>query len=233
MLKMYKRKAKKISYGSKRSLKQIKFIVIHATSNEDDTAKNNVDFFATGNTREAGAHFFVDKQGNIARSIPMNLSAYAVGSKYDTSNGAGAYYNVACNENTVSIELCDCNRRTNWEQMLATRKLVEYIQKKCPNAKTVIRHWDVNGKQCPIPFIGRNNDDWVMFKRFVVAGYTFDAKVLKKSKLRLKPNSTSKKKGVLEVGNKIKIVELRGNYGRIKGDNLWISLDNIREIKAK
>ena len=59
---MYKRLAKSISYNSKkRSRKDVKYIVIHYTGNTGDTAKNNADYYATGNTREAGAHFFVDK----------------------------------------------------------------------------------------------------------------------------------------------------------------------------
>ena len=71
-MKMYKRMAKSISYSpTKRNRKDVKYIVIHYTGNSNDTAKNNADYYATGNTRLAGAHFFVDKLGNTARSIPM------------------------------------------------------------------------------------------------------------------------------------------------------------------
>ena len=48
--------------------------VIHFTGNKGDTAKNNADFYATGNTREAGAHFFVDKKSEIWESVPMAVS---------------------------------------------------------------------------------------------------------------------------------------------------------------
>ena len=63
-----KKLAKSISYGGVRDLKSIKYIVLHFTGNKGDTAKNNALFYATGNTREAGAHFFVDKKG---RSEPF------------------------------------------------------------------------------------------------------------------------------------------------------------------
>ena len=43
----YRRLAKSISYGKKRELKDIDFIVVHFTANANDTAKNNVDYFAT------------------------------------------------------------------------------------------------------------------------------------------------------------------------------------------
>ena len=61
---MYKRLAKAYSYDGTRKLIDIKGIVIHWTSGSFDTAKNNVDFFATSNTRYAGAHYFTDKKGS-------------------------------------------------------------------------------------------------------------------------------------------------------------------------
>lgn len=229
-MKMYKRKAKRVSYGLKRSLKSIRYIVIHYTGNDKDTAKNNADYFSKSNTREAGAHFFVDKNGKVARSIPMNLTAYSVGGKYSLSNGAGAYYNVASNKNTVSIELCDCIEGTNWEQMLATRKLVTYIKKKCPNVEDVIRHWDVNGKTCPKPFCGRENERWILFKRFIKNGYSFNAIVVKNCRALQKPKKCSEKLSNIYAGEKILIEKLSGNYGRIERTKEWVPLDNIKEI---
>ena len=93
-IKIHKKLAKSISYDTskKRSLNSIKYIVIHYTGNKGDTAKGNATYFATSNTRQAGAHFFVDKGGKIYKSINMNRIAWAVGGKYSTSNGAGSYY---------------------------------------------------------------------------------------------------------------------------------------------
>ena len=167
MIKINKKIAKSISYGSKRSLKDVKYIVIHYTAGKGDTAKNNATYFATGNTRQAGAHFFVDKQGEIWKSINMNRIAWSVGGKYSLSNGAGKYYGKCTNANSVSIELCDCCTNTNKKQKLATRKLIRHIQKKCPNVKTIIRHWDVNGKSCPLPMIGTDNKKWIKFLAFI------------------------------------------------------------------
>lgn len=234
-LKIHKRLAKKISYGNRRDLKSIEYIVIHYTGNKGDTAKNNVDHFATGNTRQAGAHFFVDKKGEIWKSINMNRTAWAVGNVYSLSNGAGTYYNKCTNSNSVSIELCDCCIDTNWKQKLATRQLVLYIQKKCPNAKTVIRHWDCNGKSCPLPMIGKENEKWLLFSRFITKGYKFKAKVNKKAALHSSPAANFNKIGTITKGRTVNITKLKGNFGRLKeksedGGYRWISLSKIEEI---
>lgn len=167
-MKMYKKMAKSISYNAKkRKKKDVKYIVIHYTGNENDTAKNNVNYFANSNTRPAGAHFFVDSKGNIGRSIPLNRVAYAVGGFFNKLNGAATYYKKCTNENSVSIELCDCVKKYSDKQAKATKKLVKYIRKHCPNAKTIIRHWDVNGKSCPACMTGINNKKWASFKKAI------------------------------------------------------------------
>ena len=230
-MKMTTKYAKSISYGNKRPLSNIKYIVIHYTGNKGDTAQNNLDYFANGNTRQAGAHFFVDKKGKVGKSIPMNRTAWAVGGDHRSGRkGEAAYFGKCTNANSVSIELCDMCSKTNWEQMYATRKLVKYIQSKCPNAKTIIRHWDVNGKNCPAPFTGSGNEKWTEFKRFITAGYKFTAVVTKDAALRSKPKlGAVNKKGVAKKGTKVKIVKLNGNWG-LTDKGYWISLEKVKEI---
>ena len=235
-IKIKTRLAKSVSYGNKRELSAVKYIVIHYTGNKEDTAKNNVDYFATSNTRAAGAHFFVDKMGEIWKSINMNRIAWAVGGFYSKNNSAGSYYQKCTNTNSVSIELCDCCTETNWEQMKATRQLVQYIQKKCPNAKTIIRHWDVNGKQCPAPMTGTNNKKWKRLHSFLVNGYQFKAKVTKKAAIRSSGKVTAENKiGTVKKGTVVKITKVVGNWGRLKekseaGKYQWISLKKVKEL---
>lgn len=165
--------AKSISYGGSRSLSSIKYIVIHYTGNIGDTARGNASYFATTNTRAAGAHYFVDQQGEVYQSIPINLSAWSVGGFFTTENGAGKYYNVCTNFNSVSIELCDIASKDAGAKMIqATRKLVSHIKAQCPNAKTIIRHWDVNGKECPKRYIGKNNAKWDALKKAIASADT-------------------------------------------------------------
>lgn len=227
--------AKSISYGEKRSLDAVKYIVIHYTGNKGDTAKNNATFFADSNTRAAGAHFFVDKQGAVYKSVNMNRTAYAVGGKYSLSGGAGTYYGKCTNANSISIELCDCCKETNWEQMKAARQLVKYIWGKCPNAKTIIRHWDVNGKDCPLPMIGKDNKKWKRLRCFLANGYQFQGKVTKKAALRKAGKVTAGKIGSADVGELVKITKVVGKWGRLKekdaeGRYRWIALSKVKEL---
>lgn len=160
--------AKSISYGSKRDRKNIKYIVIHYTGCSGDKARSNGLFFKNYNTRSAGAHLFVDKQGVIVKSVSMNRTAWSVGGWFTNKNGAASYKGRCTNANSVSIELCDAVKGTNDIQDQAVKWLIHnYIQKYCPNAKTIIRHWDVNGKCCPAPFVGTDNKKWKSFKKKV------------------------------------------------------------------
>lgn len=169
-MKIYKRTARSYSYAAKkRNRKTVQFIVIHYTGVTGDTAKNNADYFATGNTRAAGAHFFVDQKGNIARSIPMNRIAYAVGGDQRTGKrGEAKYFGRCTNANSISIELCDnADKMPSKEQIKAVRALVKYIRRYCPNAKTIIRHFDVNGKICPAKMLSARV--WKYFREEIEA----------------------------------------------------------------
>ena len=201
-------KAKTCSYSTNvRKLEDVKYIVIHYTGNEGDTAINNCKYFAQSNNRAAGAHFFIDQAGNICQSIDPKYTAWAVGGCYSTSNGAGNYYKICTNANSVSIELCDlADGQPSWKMTAATRKLVLYIRKMCPNAKTIIRHWDVNGKDCPTTMVGKNNEEWKTFKQFINKGYVEKKTVEKKVKCRTSAKivPTNKVGVTLPVGTVVK-----------------------------
>jgi len=160
----YKRRAKKNSYKCfngrpvKRSRNSIIALCIHYTSGTKDTAKNECDYFATGNTRSAGAHSFVDLKGLTGRSIPWNYIAWSVG---DRSNGKGKYFNIVNNSNSISIELCGIadKKGVTAAQKKALKKLVRYYGKKCPNIKYIIRHYDVTTKICPAPYCNSAKND--------------------------------------------------------------------------
>ena len=161
--------AKSVSYGGKRALKDVLAIVIHYTGGTSDTAENEGYYFAKTNTRAAGAHFFVDREGNIVKSINMNRIAWSVGgAKYSDKTGGGKFYGVYTNANTVSIELCAiATQDASDKQIAATNALIKYIQKKCPNAKAVIRHFDVTGKHCPARYIDERK--WTRLKKKLLA----------------------------------------------------------------
>lgn len=160
-------KAKPISYDStkNRNKKNIKYIIIHNTGNKGDTAINNANYYKNVNTRKAGAHFFIDQQGNVIKSIDLGRTAWSVGgSKYSdcAKTGGGKMYGIITNANSVSIELCDIVDKEPSDAMVkAICKTIKYIRKSCPNANTLYRHFDVNGKHCPVIYM--NNDKWTTF----------------------------------------------------------------------
>ena len=155
-------KAKKLSYDSKHKRKytDITTIVIHNTANVGDTARENAKFFATGNTREAGAHFFIDREGKIYKSININRTAWAVGQE-------------TMNRLSVSIELCDIySNYPSTKQVNTTRKLIRYIKKVCKNDHMfLIRHYDVTRKDCPHIMTNETQQfklNWEKFKKEVL-----------------------------------------------------------------
>lgn len=159
--------AKSISYSSKtRKKSDVLYIVIHYTGNKGDTAEANGNYFKNTNTREAGAHFFIDQNGTKVKSINLNRTAWAVGGgKYSdcAKTGGGKLYGKVTNANSVSIELCDIVDKEPSEKMMKSIwKVIKYIRKYCPNAQTVVRHFDVNGKHCPGSMI--DDASWQKFQ---------------------------------------------------------------------
>lgn len=139
-------------YGT-RKLKTVKGIVIHNTGNKNDTAKANANYFLNNKKRYGGAHIVIDRNGIIYQCARLKDICFSVGGdKY--KNTTPKYYNILNNVNTISIELCDIvDKEPSKKQIESTIAVISYIQKHCKNAKTICRHYDINGKPCPIYFI--------------------------------------------------------------------------------
>lgn len=148
----------------------IKYIVIHYTANDGDTDEGNGNYFANNNVG-ASAHYFVDDD-SIVQSVPDNRVAWSVGgNKYPNTKGA-AYYGKCTNNNSISVELCDTKKNGVYDFTEATLKnaadLVRLLMKKYNvPIDRVIRHYDVNGKICPKPFV-ENEKAWNGFKERLV-----------------------------------------------------------------
>lgn len=159
--------AKPISYGGTRALSSVKYIVLHYTAVTGDTAMDEARYFANGNTRSAGAHFFVGQSGDVVQSIPINRTAWSVGGD-PWKNTPHPYYGICTNFNSVSIEMCDqVTKDASTAQKNAVKTLISYIQGQCPNAKTIIRHYDVTGKPCPARYV--NDAKWAELKKYITA----------------------------------------------------------------
>lgn len=154
--------------ATRRDRSRVKYIVIHYTAGTKDTAENEGNYFKH-NRVGASAHFFIDRAGNVVQSVNMWQTAWSVGGKKYSDckkTGGGKYYRKCTNSNSVSIELCAiADKDASPEQIKACKELVAYIRKYCKNAKTIIRHFDVNGKHCPSRYM--DSKKWKALKEAI------------------------------------------------------------------
>lgn len=156
------------NYGSSRAASQIRYIVIHYTGNDGDTAANNAAYYQR-NVVESSAHYFVD-DSTVWRSVPDLLTAWAVGGKkYDSCDrtGGGKLHGIVTNANSISVELCDTARDGTYRASEATLAnaaalVVELMKRYNISLENICRHFDVTGKLCPSYMV--DADKWAEFK---------------------------------------------------------------------
>lgn len=176
MIAISKYPALRCNYGNARALNTIKYIAIHYTANDGDTALSNAKYFARGN-RGASAHYFVDSN-NIVQSVEDNYVAWSVGgSKYSdcSKTGGGKFYGVCNNSNSINIELCDDIKNGNiYPTEAAISNAIDLVrslmEKYNISSNNVIRHFDVTGKKCPMYWCGdsQKNGKWQKFKNSIL-----------------------------------------------------------------
>ena len=169
---------------SKGRRESIKYIVVHYTANNGDTAKGNCNYSATGG-RNASAHYFVD-ENSIYQSVADNDTAWAVGAK------ANSYVHADCrNNNSISVEMCsrigaDGKYYIKEATISNAVELVkELMIKHNVPITNVLRHYDVTGKNCPEPFV-RNAAQWTAFKK------RLEDEEMEKTKIKITVNGTPK-----------------------------------------
>ena len=136
------------NYGGKR--KEIKYLVVHYTAGDGDTAQNNGDYFARESVG-VSAHWFVDETEAVL-SVPEDHIAWHCGSE--------SYRHEDCrNRNSIAVELCSRkNDAGEYEIPLRTlengAELVRNLMKQYGiPMENVLRHYDVTGKKCPAPLV--------------------------------------------------------------------------------
>lgn len=175
--------------------KKIKFIVIHYTGNNGDTAKGNGNYFSKSTGKKASAHYFVDKT-TICQSVPENYVAYHCGT-------TGKFYHSTCrNSNSIGIEMVskiDANGKYYIEDKVIenTVSFVKELMKKYNiPISNVVRHYDVTHKRCPEPFV-REPQQW---EKFLEKLKGVDEEVEIKNKV-VKTPSGNKTLGMIEYDN--------------------------------
>lgn len=145
------------------TLSRIKYIVVHYTGNNGDTALANTNYFKS--YRGASAHYFVD-ESNIYQSIEDKDIAWHCGAK--------SYAHHECrNHNSIGVEMCSfVNSKGNYDFKAKTVENAVWLIKELMKRynipiENVIRHYDVTKKLCPEPYV-RNVKTWENFKNKLI-----------------------------------------------------------------
>jgi len=148
------------------NISRVKYIVIHYTGNNGDTALNNTNYFKS--YRGASAHYFVD-ENNVYQSIEDKNIAWHC--------GASKYYHSQCrNYNSIGVELCSyINSKGKYDFKPKTVENAAWVTKILMNKykvplSNVIRHYDVSHKMCPEPYV-RDGKAWTAFKNRLKENY--------------------------------------------------------------
>ena len=145
------------NYGGVRT-QDIRYIVVHYTAGDGDTAVNNGLYFQR-NAVGASAHWFVDETTALL-SVPEDRVAWHC--------GADVYRHPDCrNGNSIGVELCS-RRDSAGTYYLAeqtvengARLIRELMQRYGIPVERVLRHYDVTGKNCPAPLVEAGQ--WAQF----------------------------------------------------------------------
>ena len=135
----------------------VQYIVVHYTANKGDTARNNADYFAREETKTS-AHYFVDEK-EVWQSVKDEDTAYHCGAK--------TYKHPLCrNGNSIGVEMCiwDKGGKVRPGTVEKAAEVVRQLMARCNvPLERVLRHYDVTGKNCPLPMV-ENPSLWEDFK---------------------------------------------------------------------
>ena len=139
----------------------VRYIVMHYTANNGDTARNNCDYYHRVGGLQASAHYFVDEHG-VMQSVLEDDTAWHC--------GARTYWHPECrNANSIGIEMCS-RKRADGSYYIKPETVAnaaalakDIMQRYGIDTDHVLRHYDVTGKRCPMPWVD-DPAQWVAFK---------------------------------------------------------------------
>ena len=139
----------------------VQYIVMHYTANNGDKAQNNCDYYHRVSGLKASAHYFVDEHGAM-QSVRDGDTAWHC--------GARAYWHPECrNDNSIGIEMCS-RKRADGSYYIKPETVAnaaalakDIMQRYGIDTDHVLRHYDVTGKRCPMPWVD-DPAQWDAFK---------------------------------------------------------------------
>ncbi len=138
----------------------VEYIVIHDTGNTNAgaDAESHYEYFSRAD-RDASAHYFVDDH-SVIQIIDDSEGSWHSGVRYKS------YATPISNTNSIGIEMC-INSDGDYDMaMQNTIDLAAYLLWKYDLPMDhLVRHYDANGKICPLSM---SENDWALWKEFKV-----------------------------------------------------------------
>ena len=142
----------------------VRYIVMHYTANNGDTARNNCDYYHRVGGLQASAHYFVDEHGAMQSVRECDTAWHC---------GARAYWHPECrNANSIGIEMCS-RKRADGSYYIKPETVAnaaalakDIMQRYGIDTDHVLRHYDVTGKRCPMPWVD-DPAQWTEFKEML------------------------------------------------------------------
>ena len=142
----------------------VRYIVMHYTANNGDTAKNNCDYYHRVGGLQASAHYFVDEHGAMQSVRECDTAWHC---------GARVYWHPECrNGNSIGIEMCS-RKRADGSYYIKPETVAnaaalakDIMQRYGIDTDHVLRHYDVTGKRCPMPWVD-DPAQWTEFKEML------------------------------------------------------------------
>ena len=191
------------------SNRKIQYIVIHYVG-ATGGAEANCKYFESV-YRGVSAHYFVGHAGEIWQCVEDKNISWHCGTEFYN------YKHKKCrNSNSIGIEMCCRLSGNTWYFEDATVKaaieLTKELMKKYNIPKeNVIRHFDVTGKQCPMPYVLNNTKHtWSAF---------------------INSLSTTVKKSVTDVAKEV--ISGKWGNGTERKNRLTASGYNYNEVQAE
>lgn len=199
----------------------VRYIVMHYTANNGDTARNNCDYYHRVGGLQASAHYFVDEHGAMQSVRECDTAWHC---------GARAYWHPECrNANSIGIEMCSRKRADGSYYILpetvanAATLAKGIMQRYGIDTEHVVRHYDVTGKRCPMPWV----DDPAQWTAFLAT--------------LMPEHPNEEEEGPMTRYNKIddvpdwaqdtvRALVDAGALGGVGGGNLDLSMDMIRGL---
>ena len=201
----------------------VRYIVMHYTANNGDTARDNCYYYHRVGGLQASAHYFCDEHG-VMQSVREGDTAWHC--------GARAYWHPECrNANSIGIEMCS-RKRADGSYYIKPETVAnaaalakDIMQRYGIDTDHVLRHYDVTGKRCPMPWVD-DPAQWAAFLAMLTPENTTTVEEDEDDMVRY--NTIEEVPSWAQ--DTVRALVEAGALGGVDGGNLDLSMDMIRGL---